>query len=88
MKKITNAADAACLSCFVGDHAVINKTGQVVCENCGSMNLTSRTKPGTFEAEFGGPAKTYKASVYTPECRDRRTRNRPWPAYKEQRARG
>lgn len=86
MKTITNARDAICYNC--GEIAQVTiEHGQPVCSACRKTGFLRDPRGKAFEPIYG-PARTYRASVYTPEMPDRRVSNRIWPKIRERRAQG
>ena len=54
MKIIKNAKEARCTTCFVGNHAVFNDRGEVVCNKCGSVRLVDVNGDFVAVIEEGG----------------------------------
>jgi hypothetical protein len=84
MKIITNKKDSACVNCLSAGCAVIDKSGAVVCVNCGSKNLIDN-QGEIFQPVFAAE-KYYQASPYCPKRPDRRKVDKPWPLARERRA--
>ena len=84
-KTITNAKDATCYNCGATAQITLEH-GQTVCTRCGSINLRD-PRGRAFEPTFG-PARTYRASRYTPELPCRRDNDRHWPQIRERRSVG
>lgn len=85
-KVVINQQDGTCHGCGrVGQIALVLPV-QPICMVCGSLDIRD-PRGHAFEPMFG-PARTYRASRYTPELPDRRVNNRMWPKAKERRAQG
>lgn len=87
MKKIIiNPQDAVCHGCGtageVARHYIYS--AQPICMACGSLDVRDH-RGRAFEPIFG-PAKTFRASKYTPPVPDRRVRNVPYPSIRDRRA--
>lgn len=87
MKKIiTNATDAICYNCGArGATTSRADGGYVICAACGKAGYLRDPRGHAFQPVYG-PARTFRASKYTPELPDRRIKQQPWPLIRERRA--